>query len=70
MAVLARLVTGYPRTVAAAAALLTVLAGLKIRHFGHDQLEYDFSRLRRRDTWTRGRRLLGREDGLRCSAAT
>jgi hypothetical protein len=54
MAVLARLVTGYPRTVAAAAALLTVLAGLQIRHFGHDQLEYDFSRLRRRDTWTGG----------------
>ena len=35
-------------------ALLTVLAGLEIRHFGHDQLEYDFSRLRRRDTWIGG----------------
>jgi predicted RND superfamily exporter protein len=54
MAVLARLVTGHPRTVTAAAALLTVLAGVEIRHFGHDQLEYDFSRLRRRDTWTTG----------------
>jgi len=54
MAMLARLVTGYPRTVALAAGLLTVVAGLKIRHFGHDQLEYDFSRLRRRDTWTAG----------------
>ncbi len=54
MVVLARLVTGYPRSFAAAAALLTVLAGLKIRHFGHDQLEYDFSRLRRRDTWSVG----------------
>ena len=54
MVVLARLVTGHPRKFAAAAALLTVLAGVKIRHFGHDQLEYDFSRLRRRDTWTVG----------------
>ncbi len=54
MVVLARLVTGHPRTFAVAAALVTVLAGLKIRHFGRAQLEYDFSRLRRRDTWTVG----------------
>ena len=54
MVVLARVVTGHPRKLAVAAALLTVLAGLKIRHFGHDQLEYDFSRLRRRDTWSVG----------------
>jgi predicted RND superfamily exporter protein len=54
MAVLARLVTDHSRVFIAGATLLTIAAGFEIRHFGHNQLEYDFSRLRRRDTWTRG----------------
>ena len=54
MAVLARLVTSHPRAFAGAAALLTIASALEIRHFGRDQLEYDFSRLRRRDTWSAG----------------
>ena len=63
-----RFVTGRPRTVVAAAALLTVLAGWQVHRFGRDRLEYDFSRLRRSDTWKIGEgywgkkmdRLLGR----------
>ncbi|HET6146880.1 MAG TPA: MMPL family transporter [Polyangia bacterium] len=54
MAVLARAVTSYPRVFTAAAALLTIGAAVEIRHFGRGQLEYDFSRLRRRDTWSVG----------------
>jgi predicted RND superfamily exporter protein len=54
MAWLAHAVTSYPRTFTAAAALLTIGAAVEIRHFGRGQLEYDFSRLRRRDTWTTG----------------
>ena len=36
------------------AALLTVLSIWEVRRFGRDRLEYDFSRLRRRDTWVSG----------------
>jgi uncharacterized protein len=54
MAVLARAVTRHPRAFAGAAALLTIAAAIEIRHFGRGQLEYDFSRLRRRDTWSQG----------------
>jgi predicted RND superfamily exporter protein len=54
MAVLARTVTGYPHVFVIAAAVLTVGAAMQVRHFGAGQLEYDFSRLRRRDTWTQG----------------
>jgi len=54
MAWLAHVVTSYPRSFTAAAALLTIGAAVEIRHFGRGQLEYDFSRLRRRDTWTAG----------------
>src|SRR6185436_11637020 len=46
MAMLARVVTSYPRAFTAAAALLTIAAAAEIRHFGRGQLEYDFSRLR------------------------
>ena len=54
MAVLARLVTEHSRVFIAVASLVTIAAAIEIRHFGHDQLEYDFSRLRRRDTWRDG----------------
>ena len=50
----ARAVVAYPRAIAVGAALVTVLAGWQIRHFGANNLEYDFSHLRRRDTWTQG----------------
>ena len=53
-----------------AAALLTVLAGWQVRHFGASSLEYDFSHLRRRDTWTSGRGLLGQARWTPSSAAT
>ena len=32
-----------------------------MRRFGHDQLEYDFSHLRRRDTWREGEGYWGRK---------
>jgi predicted RND superfamily exporter protein len=54
MALLARAVTRHPRAFAIGAALLTIGAAVKIRGFGHGQLEYDFSQLRRRDTWRQG----------------
>jgi hypothetical protein len=51
---LARWVTSSPGPILIGATLLTVAAGWQVRKFGPDQLEYDFSRLRRRDTWTSG----------------
>lgn len=58
---LARWVTARPRTLAAAAGVITLLAALEVRRFGHDQLEYDFSRLRRRDTWASGEGYWGKK---------
>ena len=43
-----------PRAISAVAAVLTLLAAWQLRHFGPDSLEYDFSHLRRRDTWVSG----------------
>jgi predicted RND superfamily exporter protein len=57
----ARVVVAYPRAIAVGAALLTVIAALQIRHFGPDNLEYDFSHLRRRDTWTQGEGFWGKK---------
>ncbi|HEY2900553.1 MAG TPA: MMPL family transporter, partial [Polyangia bacterium] len=51
---LARWVTSSPRPILIGATLLTVAAAWQVRKFGPEQLEYDFSRLRRRDTWTSG----------------
>jgi uncharacterized protein len=34
--------------------VLTIAAGLTVRHFDMSHLEYDFSKLRRADTWTSG----------------
>jgi predicted RND superfamily exporter protein len=61
MAILARWVTARPRTFAVAAALLTIAAAVEVRHFGGGQLEYDFSRLRRRDTWAHGEGYWGKK---------
>jgi predicted RND superfamily exporter protein len=56
-----RAVVAYPRAITAGAALLTLLAGWQLRHFGGGSLEYDFSRLRRRDTWTDGEGFWGKK---------
>ena len=50
----ARAVGARPGVFAAVAGVLTLLSLWEVRHFGRDQLEYDFSRLRRRDTWVAG----------------
>jgi predicted RND superfamily exporter protein len=54
MGVVARAVVARPRAIAVGAAVLTVLAAVELRRFGADSLEYDFSHLRRRDTWASG----------------
>ena len=60
----ARWVTSSPRAILIAAALVSVAAAWQVRHFGPDQLEYDFSRLRRRDTWTSGEAYWGHKMDL------
>ncbi|HVU52655.1 MAG TPA: MMPL family transporter [Polyangia bacterium] len=57
----ARVVVSRPRAIALGAALVTVLAAWQVRHFGAGNLEYDFSHLRRRDTWTSGEGFWGRK---------
>jgi uncharacterized protein len=54
MARVAHLVGARPRLLVGGAVVLTLLAIWQVRGFGRDQLEYDFSRLRRRDTWATG----------------
>jgi predicted RND superfamily exporter protein len=54
MGAVARLVGGHPRLLVGGALVLTAAAVWQVRGFGRDQLEYDFSRLRRRDTWATG----------------
>jgi len=54
MGAVARLVSARPRLLVGGAIVLTLLAVWEVRGFGRDQLEYDFSRLRRRDTWASG----------------
>jgi predicted RND superfamily exporter protein len=54
MTLLANRVAARPGLFLFAAAGITVFALFEVRRFGHDQLEYDFSRLRRVDTWTSG----------------
>jgi predicted RND superfamily exporter protein len=56
-----RFVVGWPRAIVLVAALLTVLAGWELRHFGSNSLEYDFSHLRRRDTWVSGEGFWGKK---------
>ena len=41
--------------------ILTVAAAVKVSHFDSSQLEYDFSKLRRYDTWTNGEGYWGRK---------
>jgi predicted RND superfamily exporter protein len=57
----ARAVVARPRTIAVVAAVVTVLAGWEARRFGPSSLEYDFSHLRRRDTWKSGEGFWGKK---------
>jgi len=50
----AALVTRHPGPIVSAALLLTLVAALRVRGFGHDSIEYDFSRLRRADSHISG----------------
>jgi hypothetical protein len=61
MAGLARFVVARPRAIATVAALVTLLAAWQLRRFGPDDLEYDFSHLRRRDTWVSGEGFWGKK---------
>jgi uncharacterized protein len=54
MSALANLVAARPGMFLLIATGLTVLALMEARRFGSGQLEYDFSRLRRADTWKDG----------------
>jgi predicted RND superfamily exporter protein len=56
----ARLVGARPRALVGVAVVLTLAAVWEVRGFGRDQLEYDFSRLRRRDTWASGEGFWGK----------
>ncbi|HXJ20400.1 MAG TPA: MMPL family transporter [Polyangia bacterium] len=51
---IARMVGARPRVFVVLALVLTGLSIWEVRRFGRDRLEYDFSRLRRRDTWLNG----------------
>jgi predicted RND superfamily exporter protein len=65
MSFVARAVAARPRVFAAAAMVLTLAAAWEVRGFGREQLEYDFSRLRRHDTWESGEGYWGKKmDGL------
>jgi hypothetical protein len=61
MTFVARAVAGRPRVFAVGALVVTLLAVWQVRSFGRAQLEYDFSRLRRADTWTSGEGYWGRK---------
>ncbi len=49
-----------PAAIVVAALALTVAAGWKVAHFDSSQLEYDFAKLRRYDTWKNGEGYWGR----------
>jgi len=60
MSYVMRLVEAAPKRIAGLALLVTVLAGWKVSHFDSSWLEYDFSKLRRYDTWQNGEGYWGR----------
>jgi hypothetical protein len=61
MAGLSRLILTHPRTIVGIASLITVLTAWQLRRFGAGSLEYDFSHLRRRDTWVTGEGFWGKK---------
>ncbi len=60
MAGLGRLVQRFKVPILVTAGLLALCAGWALRGFGPDQIETDFSKLRRADTWTDGEGYWGR----------
>jgi predicted RND superfamily exporter protein len=50
----ARFAASAPATIVFVTIALTVAAGWKVSHFNSSQLEYDFAKLRRYDTWING----------------
>lgn len=61
LAPLTRLVSRIATPLAVVLAVLTVLAAVRVSRFGPSEIESDFSRLRRSDTWTRGEGYWGRK---------
>jgi predicted RND superfamily exporter protein len=61
MEAVGRVVTRHPRVIVAVAAALAVGAAWEVRSFGPDQIETDFSKLRRADTWKSGEGYWGRK---------
>jgi hypothetical protein len=61
MGAIARAVERRPAVYVGVAAIMTLAAVWEVRQFGHDRLEYDFSRLRRRDTWKDGEGFWGKK---------
>ncbi len=62
---LARLIGRASTPLAGLVLVLTAMAAMRVSHFGATDLETDFSKLRRADTWTRGEGYWGhRMDGL------
>jgi predicted exporter len=61
LAPLARFTTRVAPLLAALMVALTALAAARVSRFGPSELESDFSRLRRADTWTRGEGYWGRK---------
>jgi predicted exporter len=54
-----------PRPIVVGAVVLTALALLELRHLDRSRIESDFSKLRRRDTWSSGEAYWGRKmDGI------
>jgi predicted RND superfamily exporter protein len=60
LAWLARAIEAHPRPFLAVCFVLTVVSAAKVRTFDWDQVETDFSRLRRADTWNVGEGYWGR----------
>jgi hypothetical protein len=54
MSRLAHLVARYPRTIVVLAIACSLIAIVEVRGFGSKQLEYNFARMRRADTWKSG----------------
>jgi predicted RND superfamily exporter protein len=61
MAPLARAIVRWPAALVIAATALTVASVAQVRSLGASSLEYDFSKLRRADTWTNGEGYWGRQ---------
>jgi predicted RND superfamily exporter protein len=60
MGAVAHLVARHRRAILVVSALLAVGAAWRVRDFGPDQIETDFSKLRRSDTWKSGEGYWGR----------